>query len=55
MQELNFSTGRVKYKVNGGAVIEFNPTDTEFSRRVLEIFRGLAEKQARGVRKGADR
>lgn len=45
MQELNFATGRVKYKVNGGAVIEFNPTDTEFSRRVLDIFRGLAEKQ----------
>ena len=45
MQELNFATGKVKYKVNGGAVIEFNPTDTEFSRRVLDIFRDLAGKQ----------
>lgn len=45
MQELNFATGKVKYKVNGGAVIEFNPTDTEFSRRVLDIFRDLSGKQ----------
>ena len=45
MKELTFATGLVKYKVNGGAEIEFNPTDTEFSRRVLDIFRDLAEKQ----------
>lgn len=45
MQELNFATGLVKYKVNGGAIIEFNPTDTEFSSRVLDIFRDLAGKQ----------
>lgn len=45
MKELNFSTGLVRYKVNGGAEIEFNPTDTEFSRRVLDIFRDLAAKQ----------
>lgn len=45
MQELNFATGRVRYKVNGDSEIEFNPTDTEFSRRVLNIFRDLAEKQ----------
>lgn len=45
MQELNFATGLVKYKVNGGTIIEFNPTDTEFSRRVLDIFRDLAGKQ----------
>ena len=45
MKDLNFATGLVRYKVNGGAEIEFNPTDTEFSRRVLDIFRDLAEKQ----------
>ena len=45
MQELNFATGKVKYKVNGGAAIEVNPTDTEFSRRVLDIFRDLSGKQ----------
>ena len=45
MQELNFATGRVRYKVNGDSEIEFNPTDTEFSRRVLNIFRDLADKQ----------
>lgn len=45
MNTLNFSTGVVRYKVNGGAEIEFNPTDTAFSRRILDIFRSLAEKQ----------
>lgn len=45
MQELNFATGRVKYKVNGGTTIEFNPTDTEFTRRVMNIFRDLVQKQ----------
>lgn len=45
MPELKFETGLITYKVNGGAEISFNPTDTEFSRRVLGIFRDLADKQ----------
>lgn len=45
MKELNFASGLVTYKVNGGAEISFNPTDTEFSRKVLGIFRDLADKQ----------
>ncbi len=45
MKELKFDTGLVTYKVNGGAEIKFNPTDTEFTKKVLGIFRDLTEKQ----------
>lgn len=45
MKELKFDTGLVTYKVNGGAEIRFNPTDTEFTKKVLGIFRDLTDKQ----------
>lgn len=45
MQELNFSTGLVSYKVNGGSEISFNPTDTAFGQKVMNIFRDLSGKQ----------
>lgn len=45
MNELKFDTGLITYKVNGGAEISFNPTDTEFSKKILGIFRDLTDKQ----------
>lgn len=46
MKELKFDTGLVTYRVNGGAEIKFNPTDTEFAKKVLGIFQDLTDKQA---------
>ena len=46
MKELNFDDGLVEYRVNGSATIRFNPTDTEFCKRILNIFRDLSGKQS---------
>lgn len=45
MAELNFDTGLVTYKVNGGADITFNPVDVAFVKRLFEAFDGLSERQ----------
>ena len=45
MAELNFDTGLVTYKVNGGADITFNPADVAFVKRLFATFDGLSERQ----------
>lgn len=45
MKELNFATGLVSYKVNGGCEIKFNPADSAFVGRLFNTFDGLAKRQ----------
>lgn len=45
MKELNFDTGRVTYRVNGGHEISFNPADVSFVKRLFKTFDGLAKQQ----------
>ena len=45
MKELNFATGLITYKVNGGAEIKFNPADSAFVGRLFNTFDGLAKRQ----------
>lgn len=45
MKELNFETGLVAYKINGGATVEFNPTDSAFVERLFDAFETLDKKQ----------
>lgn len=45
MKELNFETGLVTYKVNGGHEISFNPADVSFVKRLFKTFDGLAKQQ----------
>lgn len=42
---LNFDTGVVEYEVNGGAVIRFNPADTELVKKLHNLFEKLGETQ----------
>ena len=45
MKELQFDTGLVTYKVNGGHEITFNPGDLRFVKRLYDTFDKLAERQ----------
>lgn len=45
MRELNFDTGVVEYRVNGGTVIRFNPADTGFVERLHDLFEKLGREQ----------
>lgn len=45
MKELNFETGLVEYKINGGAVVRFNPTDSNFVKRLFDAYETLDSKQ----------
>ena len=45
MKELRFDTGVVEYQVNGGAVLRFNPADTNFVRRLHDLFEELGREQ----------
>ena len=45
MKELNFSTGVKTYTVNGKGEISFNPTDSNFVKRLYEGFESLDAKQ----------
>ena len=45
MKELNFETGRVTYKVNGGAELTFNPSDIGFVEKLFNTFDKLAKRQ----------
>lgn len=45
MRELNFDTGLTEYQVNGGAVIRFNPADTEFVKGLHHLFEELGQEQ----------
>lgn len=45
MKEITFDTGIVEYKINGGHVIRFNPTDSSFAERLYLAFDELDRKQ----------
>lgn len=45
MPELNFDTGLVTYKVNGGHEISFNPADVAFVKRLFNTFDSLSKQQ----------
>lgn len=45
MKEIIFDTGIVEYKINGGYVIRFNPTDSNFAERLYLAFDDLDKKQ----------
>lgn len=45
MQALQFETGVVEYQVNGGYVLRFNPADTNFVRRLHDLFEELSREQ----------
>lgn len=45
MKELVFDTGRVTFSVNGACEVSFNPTDSEFVKRLFDAFETLDKKQ----------
>lgn len=45
MKELNFETGLVEYKINGGTTVRFNPTDSNFVKRLFAAYETLDGKQ----------
>ena len=45
MNEIRFETGIKRFNLNGSAEVDFNPTDTEFARRIYETFDSLDKKQ----------
>jgi hypothetical protein len=53
MKELNFDTGVVAYRVNGGHVIRFNPADNRFVERLFTVFDRLSHLQEEGERSDA--
>ncbi len=53
MKELNFDTGVVEYRVNGGHVIRFNPADNRFVERLFVVFDRLSHLQEEGEQTNA--
>lgn len=45
MKELVFDTGLVTFSVNGACEVSFNPTDSEFVKRLFDAFDTLDKKQ----------
>lgn len=45
MKELQFDTGLVTYKVNGGCEITFNPGDIGFVKKLFDLFDRLSGRQ----------
>lgn len=45
MAEIQFSTGIVKYNLNGVVEVSFNPTDTAFVEKLFRTFDSLDSKQ----------
>lgn len=45
MKELNFETGSVTYRINGGAEVSFNPTDSNFVKRLFDAYETLDKRQ----------
>lgn len=43
--ELSFDTGIKEYKINGVAIVRFNPTDTVFVEKIYNLFTELDAKQ----------
>jgi len=45
MPVLNFETGLVTYDLNGKCEVSFNPTDSDFVKRLFDAFDHLDKKQ----------
>ena len=45
MKELVFDTGVVSFSLNGACTVSFNPTDSEFVKRLFDSFDALDKKQ----------
>lgn len=45
MPELKFETGLVTYDLNGKCEVSFNPTDSDFVKRLFDAFDYLDKKQ----------
>ena len=45
MKELVFDTGLVSFSLNGSCEVAFNPTDSEFVKRLYDAFDTLDKKQ----------
>ena len=45
MKELNFETGLVTYSLNGQCALTFNPTASNFVKRLFDAFEHLDRKQ----------
>ena len=45
MNEIRFEIGVKTFNLNGAVEVSFNPTDTEFARRIYETFDSLDKKQ----------
>lgn len=45
MKELVFDTGLVTFSLNGACEVTFNPTDSEFVKRLFDAFNTLDGKQ----------
>lgn len=43
MNQLNFSTGKITYTVNGNCEISFNPSDAEFAGKLFDVFSSFAK------------
>lgn len=54
MKELQFDTGLVTYKVNGGHEIKFNPGDIKFVKKLFDVFDKLAKQQDNTEKNGAE-
>ena len=54
MQNLTIDTGVQEYRINGGAVLRFNPTDPNLYARFLEVQTKLEQMEQELVRKGEE-
>lgn len=45
MKELVFDTGLITFNINGACEVTFNPTDSEFVKRLFDAFDTLDKKQ----------
>lgn len=53
MKELTFDSGIVEYKINGAAVVAFNPADRAFVERFYNTFDALEKTQDEYSKKAA--
>ena len=43
MSELRFDTGVQSFQINGGVSVEFCPTDSDFAKKLWDLFEELEE------------
>ena len=45
MADIRFDTGVQSFQINGGVSVEFNPTDSEFAKKLFSLFEDLESRQ----------